>query len=67
MIRTLKRAIAVDGATDAEYIELTCLSTDTKPTTRVLGGSIAVEVDTGKVFFYDEAGTQWVEQFSFQG
>lgn len=66
MIRTIKRAIAVDGATDAEYIEVTLLSTDTKPTERVLGGSIALEVDTGKVFFFDETNTEWIEQFSFQ-
>ena len=46
------------------------LSTDTKPTSGLITGSINVEVDTGKVFFYDEtaeASDPWVEQFSFQG
>lgn len=46
------------------YIEAACLSTDSKPTD-CSTGSILVEVDTGNVFFFD--GTQWVEQFSFQG
>lgn len=70
MYRTLKRAIIVDGGTEKEYVESTCLSTDTKPTSGLITGSINVEVDTGKVFFYDEtaeASDPWVEQFSFQG
>lgn len=67
MIRTLKRYIAIDGAMDKEYREITCLSTDTKPTTGIINGSICLEVDTGTVFFYDEAADDWVEQFSFQG
>lgn len=48
------------------YCENAGLSTDTdpKPTEGVGVGSIFVEVDTGKVFFY--SGAAWVEQFSFQ-
>lgn len=42
------------------------LSTDTQPTDRVENGSIFVEIDTGKVYFYNQAGAAWVEQFSFQ-
>lgn len=49
-----------------KYYEFAGLSTDTKPTANVGTGSIFVEVDTGKVFFYNEAGAAWVEQFSFQ-
>ena len=45
--------------------EWTGLSTDTKPAT-AYQGSIFVEVDTGKVYFYNEASSAWVEQFSFQ-
>lgn len=67
MIRTLKRYIAIDGNMDKEYREMTGLSTDTKPTSGIINGSIFVEVNTGKVFFYNEAGEAWVEQFSFQG
>ena len=47
-----------------QYIEGGCLSTDEKPVDCAVG-SIMVEVDTGKVFFFN--GTTWVEQFSFQG
>lgn len=67
MIRTLKRYIAIDGNMDKEYREMTGLSTDTKPTSGIINGSIFVEVDSGKVFFFNEAGEAWVEQFSFQG
>ena len=61
MIRTLKRAIATEDNT-LEYIEIACLSGDTKPTTGIITGSIAKEVDTGKTFRFNEAGAAWVEQ-----
>lgn len=47
-------------------VEIHCLSSDTKPTANIANGSICVEVDTGKVYFFNEAGSAWVEQFSFQ-
>ena len=51
---------------NGKYNEFAGLSTDDKPTVGVGTGSIFVEVDTGKVFFYNEASEAWVEQFSFQ-
>lgn len=48
------------------YKECAGLSTDTKPTDDLSTGSIFVEVDTGNVYFWDESGAQWIEQFSFQ-
>lgn len=53
----------------SNYCEIMGLSTDTKPNDpiEVSNGSIFVEMDTGKVFFYDEDGEEWIEQFSFQG
>lgn len=53
----------------AAYVEYAGLSTDTKPVGNFMTGSIFVEVNTGKVFFYNAAaaaGSEWVEQFSFQ-
>ena len=41
--------------------EGSCLSTDTKPTSGVANGSVLIEMDTGKVYLFDEAGTQWRE------
>lgn len=35
------------------------LSTDTKPTAG--SGDLFLEMDTSKVFMYDESGTSWVE------
>lgn len=46
---------------DKARVEGECLSTDTKPTTYA-NGSIVIEMDTGKVFMFDEAGVQWIEQ-----
>lgn len=66
MIRTIRRLVATDGGDNKEWIELTTLSSDTKPTSGIINGSIATEVDTGKVFFFDETAGEWVEQFSFQ-
>lgn len=51
------------------YVDLAGLSTDTKPTDGIMTGSVFTEVDTGKVFFFDEsaaAGSEWVEQFGLQ-
>lgn len=51
------------------YVEIACLSTDTKPEGNYCNGSILLEVNTGKIYFFNEAGTagsKWVEQFSFK-
>ena len=37
------------------------LSTDTKPTEGVRNGSKLIEMDTGKVYFFDAEGAQWLE------
>lgn len=38
-----------------------CLSTDTKPTEGVGNGSVLIEMDTSKIWFFDAAGGQWLE------
>lgn len=47
------------------YAELRGLSTETKPTTigdKVIGnGSAFVEIDTGKIVFYDGESQEWKE------
>lgn len=42
-------------------IEAVCLSTDSKPTDGIANGSMCLEMDTGKIYAYNEAGTVWVE------
>lgn len=48
-------------------VSLSGLSTDTKPTgtaatqMNLSGGSSFLELDTGKVFFYDEANDLWLQ------
>ena len=49
-----------------KYKEIMGTSLDSKPTDGIATGSIFTEVDTGKVFFFNEATESWVEQFSFQ-
>ena len=56
MIRTLVEQIHVDGK---NYIEIAGLSTDTKPTAGIITGSLALEVDTGDVYAFDEHGSEW--------
>lgn len=52
---------------DVSYIsvELRGLSTDTKPTEfngeQIDNGSIFIEIDTGKIFFYDLENEEWKE------
>lgn len=43
-----------------EEIVAVCISTDTKPVD-VANGSIMIEMDTSKVYFYNEDGTTWEE------
>ena len=47
--------------TDLMYIEAAGLSTDEKPTSKVATGSTFFEVDTGKVFAFDEVSQEWDE------
>ena len=58
-----------DG-TPVYYIEIAGDSTWSKPTTwkggAICDSSIATESDTGKVYFFNEESTDWVEQFAFQ-
>lgn len=53
-IRTLK---VKNGIGLTEYA---VLSTDTKPTS-CLNGSMAMEVDTGKLYVFDESASTWTE------
>ena len=39
---------------DKKYVELACLALDSKPTGGMVTGSLALEVDTGDVYAYDE-------------
>lgn len=37
------------------------LSTDTKPTDGIINGSMFIEMDTSKIYFYDLENEQWLE------
>lgn len=66
-VRVLNERI-IEG--NKKYVEISCLSTDTKPVSDLVTGSILNCVDNGKVYFFNEEGTsgsEWVEQFSFKG
>ena len=47
---------------NTRYIEAFGLSTDSKPTTGIITGSVFVEVDTGKAYLFNETTSAWVEQ-----
>lgn len=38
-------------------VEIACKSTDTKPVTNIVSGSLALEVDTGDIYAFD--GSDW--------
>lgn len=46
--------------TEIDIIEAYGLAADTKPTDNVANGSAFVEMDSGKVYFYDEANQTWI-------
>ena len=52
---------------NVSYVELSCLSTDTKPTANICTGSLALEVDTGDVYAFDEVEGEWCKIASLGG
>ena len=50
-----------EGGAKVQEISGFCLSSDTKPTAGIANGSILTEMNTGKVFLFNEAGKAWVE------
>ena len=46
---------------DKILVESVCLSTDTKPTTGIANGSLVLEMDTGKIFAFNETASTWIE------
>lgn len=58
MIRIIESTTYDDGK---QHLEVALLSTDSKPTESVATGSIAMEVNTGKMFVFDEVGSTWTE------
>lgn len=57
MVRTISGKI-VD---DANVVQIACLSTDDKPTDGIATGSLCLEVNTGKIFAFDEVSGNWSE------
>lgn len=59
--KTKKEKLSGEGT--IALVELAGLSTDTKPsvvgTTKIDNGSVFIEMDTQKVFFYDLENNQW--------
>ena len=55
-----KRTYEKDGELISQ-IEGQCLSTDTKPQLNIANGSQMIEMDTSKIYFFDESSGQWLE------
>lgn len=51
----------VRGLKGGVLIEIACLSSDTKPTEKVANGSLCLEMDTGKIYAFNETASAWVE------
>ena len=54
------RIITTDFTTQKQVIEGECLSTDQKPT-NVANGSKLMEMDTSKLYMFDEKNSTWRE------
>ena len=44
-----------------QLVDIACLSTDTKPTIGIMNGSMLIEVNTGKLYVFDESASAWNE------
>lgn len=66
-IQKVEHTESYRGKQENNYInvELRGLSTDTKPTTingeNIDNGSTFIEIDTGKIYFYDLENEEWKE------
>lgn len=50
-----------DDGSKVQEINGFCLHDDAKPTAGIANGSVLTEMDTGKVFLFNEAGKTWLE------
>ena len=66
MRKLVEKLFTRESGADKYYVEISGDSTETKPTSNIVDGSIFTESDTGKVFFFNEHSGDWVEQFAFQ-
>lgn len=67
MVSTLYKGNSYGGK---QYVELACLSTDTKPVGNYLTGSLLHVVDEKKIYAFNEeasSGSEWVEQIELGG
>ena len=44
-----------------DYVEMAGKSTESKPTTGIVSGSLYLAVDTGKIYAFDEVSETWNE------
>ena len=44
-----------------DYVEMAGKSTETKPTTGIVSGSLFLESDTGDVYVFDETDVAWTQ------
>ena len=55
------KAYITDGKVHNNVCDVYCLSGYTKPTDGIGNGSILIEMDTSKVYIFDEENIQWQE------
>lgn len=60
MIRATN-AVLIDYENNIQIANLFGTSEDTKPTTGYANGSTFLEVDTGKIYLFNESTSSWVE------
>lgn len=58
---TVKVAGYDDNGKELLLGEFVCLSTDTKPTEGIANGSTVIEMDTSKLFNFNQDGKAWAE------
>lgn len=50
-----------NGDPKEPYAEGVCLSSDAKPTAGIVNGSKLIEMDTSKIYIFDEVNATWRE------
>ena len=62
----INRPYTYANGVQKSLIQIACLSTNTKPTAGIVTGSVAIEVDTGDFYLFDEVSATWNKMCSIK-
>ena len=63
----MEKLVDIEFKGGKRYVEIACLSSETKPTEGIVTGSKAWEIDTATVYGYESSTGAWYKQAELGG